>query len=60
MTEIVLTPLTATLFFVLAVLAGYRYRRIWKAEGPRWQLWVWGLAAAACLAVVSFVPLQTG
>ncbi|MEM1431865.1 MAG: hypothetical protein AAGG09_20595 [Pseudomonadota bacterium] len=60
MNEVFLTPVTATLLFVLAVLAGYRYRRVWKAQGPRWQLWLWGTAAAVCLAIVSFIPLQAG
>ena len=37
--QITLTPLSATILIFLAVLAGNRYRRVWKAEGPRWQLW---------------------
>ena len=44
--------------FVAAVLAGHRYRQVWKAEGPRWQLWVYGLLAAVCLALVGFLPLR--
>ncbi|MEM0936280.1 MAG: hypothetical protein AAF865_17615 [Pseudomonadota bacterium] len=60
MGDIVLTPTSATLIFVLAVFAGYRYRKAWKAEGPRWELWLWGIAAACCLAIVSFVPMATG
>ena len=52
-----LTPLVATLIFLVACLAGYRYRRVWKAEGPTWQLWVFGLVAAAALLTVGFVPL---
>ncbi len=55
-----LTPLTATLIFVVAVIAGYRYRRVWKAEGPRWQLWLFGLIAAICLLAVGFLPLKPG
>ena len=55
-----LTPLTATLIFVVAVIAGYRYRRVWKAEGPRWQLWLFGLLAAVCLLAVGFLPLKPG
>ena len=55
-----LTPLTATLIFVVAVIAGYRYRRVWKAEGPRWQLWLFGLIAAVCLLAVGFLPLKPG
>ncbi|MEM6480240.1 MAG: hypothetical protein AAF922_00030 [Pseudomonadota bacterium] len=53
-----LTPVIATAIFVLACLAGHRYRKVWKAEGPRWQLWVWGLAAALCLLTLGFLPLR--
>ena len=53
-----LTPLSATVIFVLAVLAGHRYRRVWKAEGPRWQLWLYGVIAAVCLLLVGLLPLQ--
>ena len=58
--DLYLTPVSATAIFVLAVLAGYRYRRVWKAEGPRWQLWVFGAIAAICLLTVGFLPLRTG
>jgi len=56
--EFYLTPLTATVFFVLACLAGYQYRRVWVKEGPRWQLWLFGLVAGAFLALVAFVPVS--
>jgi len=56
--QITLTPLIATILIFLAVLAGNRYRRIWKAEGPRWQLWLFGLIAAAALLTLAFVPMQ--
>ena len=55
--DITLTPGTATALFVIACLAGYRYRHVWKAEGPRWQLWLFGLVAAAALMTLGFVPL---
>ena len=58
--DLTLTPTTATILFVVAVLAGYRYRRVWKAEGPRWQLWIFGAIAAGCLAVLGFTPLEFG
>ena len=57
MPELALTPVTATLLFVVACLAGYRYRSVWKAEGPRWQLWVFGLVAAVALLTLGFLPL---
>ncbi len=55
---ITLSPLAATAIFVVAVVAGYQYRRIWKAEGPRWQLWIAGLIAAICLLTVAFLPVR--
>lgn len=57
-TGLVLTPAMATTIFVLACLCGYRYRRVWKAEGPRWQLWLFGTLAALGLATLGFVPLS--
>ena len=56
--ELYLTPTTATVIFVIAVLAGYRYRRIWKAGGSGWQLWVSGALAAGCLLMLGFLPLR--
>lgn len=53
-----LTPFTATLFFVIACLAGYHYRRVWKAEGPRWQLWLSGVVAGVLLLILGFVPMR--
>ena len=58
--DLYLTPTSATLIFVAAILAGYRYRRVWKSEGPRWQLWAFGVLAATCLLIVGFLPLETG
>jgi len=60
LTELTLSPTSATLLFVIACLAGYRYRSVWKNEGPRLQLWTFGLIAAACLLSLGFVPLQVG
>ena len=57
MTLFTLTPLLATVIFVIGCLAGYGYRRTWKAEGPRWKLWVTGVIAAACLLTLGFVPM---
>ncbi|MEL7281768.1 MAG: hypothetical protein AAFY35_11425 [Pseudomonadota bacterium] len=55
-----LPPVAALLFFVGACLAGHSYRRVWKAEGPRWQLWFFGTTAAILLCTVAFFPVQTG
>ncbi|WP_420569016.1 hypothetical protein [Thalassovita sp.] len=59
MPELTLTPLIATVIFVIACLCGYQYRRVWKAEGPRWQLWLFGLLAASGLLILGFVPLAS-
>ncbi|MEE2944840.1 hypothetical protein [Cognatishimia activa] len=57
MNDFALTPLFATILFVAACLAGYKYRRVWKAEGPRWQLWVFGLFAGVVLLFLGLVPM---
>jgi hypothetical protein len=54
-----MTSSVATVLFVIAVLAGTRYRTVWKAEGPSWQLWFCGFVAAACLLLLGFVPLRS-
>ncbi|MEM6440728.1 MAG: hypothetical protein AAF763_13645 [Pseudomonadota bacterium] len=59
MVDVALTPALATAIFVLACWGGYQYRRVWKAEGPAWQLWAFGLIAAASLLALGFVPLAT-
>ncbi|MBU2958992.1 hypothetical protein Q4511_08520 [Paracoccus sp. 1_MG-2023] len=58
MTELTLTPLIATIIFVIACIAGYAYRRTWKSEGPAWKLWLFGVIAAAALLTLGFTPLQ--
>ena len=55
--DFTLTPAIATVIFVLACLSGYQYRRVWKNEGPKWQLWVYGLLAAGGLLILGFKPL---
>ncbi|MFV0473602.1 MAG: hypothetical protein ACK5MQ_05270 [Pikeienuella sp.] len=57
MPELTLTPASATILFIIGCLAGYRYRHVWKAEGPRWQLWLFGLVAAGALLILGFAPL---
>ena len=58
MQEIALSPFVATVIFCAACLAGYQYRRVWKAEGPRYQYWIFGSLAAAGLLILGFVPVQ--
>lgn len=55
----VLTPLIATTIFVLSCLTGYQYRRVWKTEGPTWQLWIYGVLTAAGFLTLGFLPLTT-
>lgn len=57
--DVVLSPWLATVLFVLACLAGHRYRRVWKEGGPRWQLWGFGLTAGICLLILALFPLST-
>lgn len=57
MSGFVLSPAVAVALFVVAVVAGTLYRSVWKTEGPRWQLWLFGVVAALCLLTVGFVPL---
>ena len=59
-TSLYLTPGVATAIFVVACISGYRYRSVWKAEGPVWQLWLWGLVAGIGLLTVGFLPMQPG
>ncbi|PIE14613.1 MAG: hypothetical protein CSA70_02015 [Rhodobacterales bacterium] len=60
MSELTMTPPVATVIFVAACLAGYQFRRVWKEEGPNWQLWLFGGAAGAGLLILGFLPLQVG
>ncbi|MEO0371377.1 MAG: hypothetical protein AAF231_07975 [Pseudomonadota bacterium] len=60
MTGFELPPIAALLLFVTACLAGHSYRRVWKAEGPRWQLWFFGTTAGVLLCTVAFFPVQGG
>ncbi|KAA8607022.1 hypothetical protein AL036_12300 [Salipiger aestuarii] len=53
-----LTPVSATALFTAACVAGVQYRRTWKADGPLWQLWVYGLIAAGGLLALAFLPLR--
>lgn len=57
MQDLILSPFVATSLFVLACFAGFQYRRVWVNEGPRWKLWVFGVLAGVCLAIVAFIPV---
>lgn len=52
-----LSPLVATALFVTAVLAGHRYRRVWKTEGPAWRAWLYGSVAGLCLLALALIPM---
>ena len=60
MPHLTLPQPAAVTIFVVACFCGFQFRRVWKAEGPRWQLWLWGVLAAAGLLTVGFIPLATG
>ena len=53
-----LPPMIALVIFVIGVVAGVQYRRVWKAEGPRAQLWIFGVRASGCLLTVALIPLK--
>ncbi|MEO0882138.1 MAG: hypothetical protein AAFY34_05355 [Pseudomonadota bacterium] len=53
-----LSPLAATILFVIAVFAGYRYRANWKQEGPAWKAWMFGSIACVCFLTVGLVPVR--
>lgn len=57
-TALFLTPLAAVTIFVASCLAGYQFRRVWKAEGPLRLLWLWGVLAAVGLLTLGFVPVR--
>ena len=56
--DLTFSPAVATVIFCITCLAGYRYRRVWKAEGPRYQYWLFGLIAAAGLLSLGFIPID--
>lgn len=55
-----LTPLTATILFVVLVLAGRGFRQNWKAQGPNWiaKAWAYALPALIAFLILAFVPLE--
>lgn len=55
-----LTPIAATAIFVVGIVSGYQYRRVWKTAGPAWQAWLFGSIAAASLLGLAFIPLVSG
>lgn len=55
-----LSPLIATIFFTLAVIAGYQYRIVWKTEGSVWKAWLFGGIAGGLLLLVALVPIRAG
>ncbi|MEM6667076.1 MAG: hypothetical protein AAF638_11805 [Pseudomonadota bacterium] len=58
LSDLTLSPLWATLIFCVTCFAGFRYRRVWKDEGPRQHYWAFGLVAATGLLVLGFVPIE--
>ncbi|MEM1377374.1 MAG: hypothetical protein AAGG69_08295 [Pseudomonadota bacterium] len=47
----------ALVIFIIACVSGHQYRRVWKAEGPSWQLWVFGCTTAVGLLSLAFIPI---
>ena len=52
-----LSPALATVIFCVTCFAGYRYRAVWKSEGPLYQYWLFGGIAGAGLLALGFIPI---
>ncbi|RYH09759.1 hypothetical protein [Tropicimonas sp. IMCC6043] len=55
-----LTPLTATLLFLVLVFSGRAFRQTWKAQAPGWRLraWLYGTPALLGFLALALLPLQ--
>ncbi len=49
----------ALMIFVVLCWCGFRYRTLWKTEGARWKLWLYGGLAGACFLALGFIPIST-
>ncbi|MEM1174634.1 MAG: hypothetical protein AAGI27_07455 [Pseudomonadota bacterium] len=56
--ELTLPHTVALMLFVVAVIAGHRYRRVWKQKGSRREAWIYGLIAAVGLAAAALIPMR--
>ncbi|HBQ37042.1 MAG TPA: hypothetical protein DD729_09470 [Rhodobacteraceae bacterium] len=56
--QLSIAPWLATILFIIAVIAGYKYRAVWKSEGPAWQAWLFGIIAGVCLLSLGFIPIR--
>jgi hypothetical protein len=61
MPDFALPSWLAVIVFVAVVLAGHRFRKVWKEQPPGWQkrAWVFGSIAFVGLLVLGFVPLRS-
>lgn len=57
---LVLTPLTASLLFLVLVLSGRAFRQNWKAQGDGWtfRAWLYGVPAGVSFLALAFIPLE--
>lgn len=60
MSDLYLTPPLAALIFVVVVLCGHNFRKLWKQQPAGWQkkAWLFGVPAAIGLLVLGFMPLN--
>ncbi|MGI9290846.1 MAG: hypothetical protein ACR2QG_06180 [Gammaproteobacteria bacterium] len=56
--DLTLSSPAAVLLIFVAVAAGHFYRKAWINEGPRWQLWCYGLLAGGSLLMLGLIPLD--
>ncbi|WP_224823825.1 hypothetical protein [Cognatishimia sp. MH4019] len=59
---LVLTPLTATVFFVILVFCGRGFRQNWKAQEDGWVLrgWLYAIPVLISFTALAFVPMEFG
>ena len=50
----------ALFIFFIACISGVQFKRLWKNNGPVWQLWFFGTSSAIGLLLVGLMPIHGG
>lgn len=60
MEHLSLPPALATLIFLLVVICGHNFRKVWKEQPLGWQkrAWLFGVPAAVGLLALGLLPLK--
>ncbi|MEM7294750.1 MAG: hypothetical protein AAF420_15325 [Pseudomonadota bacterium] len=53
-----LSPQLALVLFVVGVVAGHRYRRVWKQKGSSAEAWLFGSISAIGLLGAALIPVM--